>query len=729
MLALTTDNLTPVIESIVQYIKSYKLNKIKNSNNRVYDIPVSFDTETTNYTTQSGDKVGWLYIWMFRFGDPQQPDSIAVYGRDLALFTRFLNVLAYKLGLSSLSDKSVWLYVYVHNLGFDFEFIRDRLHISDELHANPHDPIFIRDVRGFEFRDSKILSGGLSLKKIGQSLDNGIVKRVGDLDYNMIRTPDTCLSDVELGYCVGDIDVLASYIQTQIDQFKGIQNIPLTNTGRVRKYARDMIYKSGSYGSYKRYRELMDDCVLTYDEYNQCQRAFFGGFTHANAHYVGKTLHDVVSYDFTSSYPAVMLSERFPMGKPEHLDNITYDEFRTLVNDPNVCLIFDLQLSDVFIKDNVFDCYLSNDPQKTHVLNPVSDNGRIRSCDKLAITCTDIDFKIISQAYTWDKIHVSNVLKWDCDYLPSPMIGVILDLYNAKTTLKGVPEKQQEYAIKKGMLNSLYGMCVTRILRDKIIVQGDDWQTIGLSEDEKRDNIEKNNTAKTRFLYYPWGVFITSYARFNLWTAIKTLGDDYIYSDTDSIKVFADSDKLDDYLSKYHHDLNLKFCWMLEKRRKFSMRDLSPVTIEGVPKPIGVWDYEGRYDYFKTLGAKRYIKHDQYGIFPTVAGISPKMLSKYLSESHVKFVANECRDGCMIVPKPDMDGVFNAFADGLHVPNDKTGKLASVYYKDVDLTVTDCDGNMSHVKQKYGVHLTPVDFTLTMNDSFLNLLKMLHGVL
>ena len=728
MLALTTDNLTPICESISTYIRKFKQYQIKNTKNTVYNVPVAFDTETTNYTTQTGDKIGWLYIWMFRFGDPLDADSIAIYGRDLSLLNRFLNVLAVKCGLSSQPNKSHWLYVYVHNLGFDFEFIRDKLSIVDELHANTHEPIFIRDIRGFEFRDSHILSGGLSLKKIGESLNNGLQKRVGDLDYNMIRTPSTPLNDVELGYCVGDVDVLSSYIQKQIEQYNGIQHIPLTNTGRVRKYARDMIFKSGSYGSYVRYRELMDSCKLSYEEYNQCQRAFFGGFTHANAHYVGKTLHDVVSYDFTSSYPAVMLSERFPMGQPEHIDTLSYEELKSLVNDPNYCLVFDLQLSDVYIRDDVGDCYLSNDPDKVRVVNPVSDNGRIRQCDKFAITCTDTDFKIISQCYTWTDIHVSNVLKWDSDYLPSQMIGVILDLYNAKTTLKGVPDKAEEYQIKKGMLNSLYGMCVTRILRDRIVVEGDTWQTIKLTEDEKSDNITKNNESKTRFLYYPWGVFITSYARFNLWTAIKTLGMDYIYSDTDSIKVFAGSSKLQTYLTDYHHDLDLKFSWMLEKRRKFQREDLSPCTIDGIPKPIGVWDFEGRYDYFKTLGSKRYIKHDKYGVFPTVAGISPKNLSKYLTNSNMHFVTCECANGCMIVYKPDLDGVFNAFADGLHVPKEQTGKLASVYYQDVDMTVTDCYGNVCHVKQKYGVHLTPVDFTLTMNDTFLNLLKQLQKV-
>ena len=715
MLLTTGSNLKPIVRQVANVLSRYGVNKVQTTKTYVYNAPVSFDTETTSYTTPDDEKVGWLYVWMFTFGDPLSKFHVQIYGRDCDTLSLFLDALAVELGLSADPEKSKLLYVYVHNLGFDIEFIRDRLTIVNQLHAEPHAPIFVRDVRGFEFRDSMILSGGLSLKKIGESLNNGLVKRVGDLDYNMIRTPDTPLTEAELGYCQGDIDVLASYIAQQIEQYKGIQHVPLTNTGRVRKYARDHILKSkGSFGAFTRYRELMDECQLDYDEYIQCQRAFYGGFTHANANHVNRTLYNVASYDFTSSYPAVMLSERFPMGKPEHVERMTLDELREVINDPNRCCVFDLQLADVYVKDNVGDCYLSNDASKVHVLNPVVDNGRVRSCDKIALTCTDVDFKIINQCYDWSRIDVSNILIWRTDWLPTPMISVILDLYRAKTTLKGIPDRQEEYQVKKGMLNSLYGMCVTRILRDKVVIdESGGWVEIELDEEERVKNIDKNNKSKLRFLYYPWGVFITAYARFNLWTAIKTLGNDYIYADTDSIKVFADSPKLTQYLNDYQHDLDLKMGWMVAKRRKFSMDDMSPRTKDGVPKPIGVWDFEGIYDRFKTLGAKRYIKHDEHGVYPTVAGISPKKLAEYLVKKN---------DG-------DLDGVFRMFDDGLQVPAENTGKLAHSYCSGVDLTVTDYVGNTTHIHQTYAIHLCPVDFTLTMSGSFLDLIKMLRGQL
>ena len=36
----------------------------------------------------------------------------------------------------------------------------------------------------------------------------------------------------------------------------------------------------------------------------------------------------------------------------------------------------------------------------------------------------------------------------------------------------------------------------------------------------------------------------------------------------------------------------------------------TPTTIKGEKKIIGVWDYDGHYDMFKTLGAKRYMVYN-----------------------------------------------------------------------------------------------------------------------
>ena len=59
----------------------------------------------------------------------------------------------------------------------------------------------------------------------------------------------------------------------------------------------------------------MEDLTLTSETYTMLKRAFMGGFTHSSLNHTGKILKNVSSIDFTSSYPSVMLSEKFPMSR------------------------------------------------------------------------------------------------------------------------------------------------------------------------------------------------------------------------------------------------------------------------------------------------------------------------------------------------------------------------------------------------------------------------------
>ena len=78
----------------------------------------------------------------------------------------------------------------------------------------------------------------------------------------------------------------------------------------------------------------MNRLTLGVREYGYAKQAFLGGYTHANARYSKKLLADVHSIDFTSSYPTVMISEKYPMTKGAYikLDMDSYTEFETYLN-------------------------------------------------------------------------------------------------------------------------------------------------------------------------------------------------------------------------------------------------------------------------------------------------------------------------------------------------------------------------------------------------------------
>ena len=88
---------------------------------------------------------------------------------------------------------------------------------------------------------------------------------------------------------------------------------------------------------------------------------------------------------------------------------------------------------------------------------------------------------------------------------------------------------------------------VTDIIKDTYTYT-DDWD---IDKVKPAEAIERYNYSRKRFLFYPWGVFCTAYARRNLWAGILEFGDDYIYSDTDSIKCL-NIDKHMDYVNKYN---------------------------------------------------------------------------------------------------------------------------------------------------------------------------------
>lgn len=203
-----------------------------------YNVPCSFDIETSSFY-QGGyaapeNKRAIMYIWQFGI------DNLVTYGRTWEEFHDFISVLT---ELLQLNEKRR-LVCYVHNLPYEWQFIRKHFNWDKVFFLEDRKPVKAR-IGGLEFRCSLKLSGGKSLANVGKDLQHHkIEKKVGDLDYNLIRTPLTPLSDTELGYCEYDIRVLNAYIAEKIEQDKNVSRIPLTNTGYVREYCRKACFRA-----------------------------------------------------------------------------------------------------------------------------------------------------------------------------------------------------------------------------------------------------------------------------------------------------------------------------------------------------------------------------------------------------------------------------------------------------------------------------------------------------
>jgi hypothetical protein len=236
-------------------------------------------------------------------------------------------------------------------------------------------------------------------------------------------------------------------------------------------------------------------------------------------------------------------------------------------------------------------------------------------------------------------------------------------------------------------------MAVTDICRDEI-TYSDDWGTDRANVEE---SISKYNNSFSRFLYYPWGVWVTAYARKNLFTGIYECGNDYVYSDTDSVKMINYESHLayiDGYNERIIQKLQTAMMW-----HGLDVDSISAETENGIKKPLGVWDFEGVYDRFKTLGAKRYLTEKQGKLSLTVAGLSKSNGVQYL--------------------KDNFDNPFDGFTDELYIPPEYTGKNIHTYIDDEQIgMLKDYKGVISDYSEKSSVHLAPAEYSLSIGYEY-----------
>ena len=660
---------------------------------RKYDTTIyTFDIETSSYL-KVGDRIvpgcdylklskeekdnciylSNMYIWMLGINDE------VYYGRTWEELKKFLHVID-----SYIPEEKIF---FVHNLAFEFQFLKGVFNFCD-VTARISRKVMTAHMVDYNilFKCSYMISN-CALAYLPKVFHLPVEKKVGDLDYNLIRNKDTKLTEKELGYCEYDCLVVYYFIKEELKTYEDVKHIPTTSTGHVRRELYNLVLKDF------KYKRIVSKAINTDPHvYNMLQDAFQGGYTHANWIFADTIHINVDSYDETSAYPYVLTTHRFPSCEFRKC----YIKRREEMSE-RFCYLLTVKFRNV--KSKYYNNFISSSKCK-NIIDAKYDNGRIIEAKEFTMTITDIDFYLYLDCYkcNYEIIEIYYATK---AYLPKKFIEFVLEKYVKKTEYKDNPEFEIEYSKEKNKFNALYGMSVTNTIRDDVKYHNNtkEWEEVPLTNEE----IEKKliGEKKKGFLSFSYGVWVTAYARDNLIRRIMALDDYMIYSDTDSIKLREGYDK--NVFREYNKTVEEKIEKTAEALR-IDKNKFAPKDIYGKPHMLGLFEFEEvkkgnlyTYDRFITQGAKKYAYEVDKEIHITVAGVPKKTGAKVLKR-------------------------LEDFKDDL-VFDESVGKKMIMYNDHQEsVLLEDYQGHIVEVDEASGACILPTTYVLSKSLDYANLL-------
>lgn len=633
---------------------------------KVKNIVCSFDIETTGL---SDIEHAIMYVWQFAIGT----ESVII-GRTWSEFRKMCERI-----VNHLRDNES-IKIFVHNLAYEFSFLKGIYHFA------PDDVFCLRGRRVAKcvMLDKLVfvcsyMQSNMNLALLTKTYEASHQKLSGeDFNYNVTRYPWTELTDTELSYCINDVIGLNEAMLKRMEvSGDNLYSIPLTSTGYVR---RDVKRAMREY-PHAALMETMPD----YATYKKLRSCFRGGDTHANRFYANKIITDVVSYDRVSSYPDVILNCKFPMGAWYVFDK-PCEKWLNIFLEENInallitCTLHDLRLRDFFYGNPYISTFKCDE-----VVNGVYDNGRVIKASAIKCVLTDIDCRIIRDVYDFEiEVHEIRFSKYKP--LPKELRDVVINYFRMKTELKGIEEKKILYDKYKALLNSIYGLMAQDPVQTSIKYYADDDDQFKEVEQNEREAYEK--TRPKLFLSYAFGTWVTAWARWRLYEGIRIAGENFVYCDTDSVKFLRDENVIN-LFEEYN-----------EKRKADSIEnDAYATDIKGHTHYMGIYEHDGSYKEFKTMGAKKYGYVADDGLHITIAGVHKKKGAKELEKL-----------GGLSAMKEDM-----TFKDG--------GGLCARYNDRVCFDIVR-DGKKIRVTDN--VYLEPSEYTLGLTAEYALLLRTIE---
>lgn len=444
---------------------------MKRNNRKTFRVCAVYDTETCNYGEGSETRAyPILYIIndirnidLRTYDINNNCDDIRFYRHDTEIYDYISDLIEY-----GISNDFVPI-VCAYNLMFDLQPLMFDLNETYHMRTTAQTAtsaytVDLLDDSGepiLRFWDTFYLEMN-GLKAMGETC--GLPKAVGDWNYDLIRTPETPLTEKELYYAGRDTQVIPAYLRYLLQANEWLKpemfgHTVLTKTSLVRQMAKHDIgrltYVNGKGNKIKlgfAFEKLcFQEQAKTFDIYALRKACFRGGLTFTSANYASQVQKNVASLDVTSMHHTFINGRYIPVHfnktipillkkicntivktnlatvlnnyhKPFHYAIHAKIRFRNLRIKPNTvfstCGIGIIPESKFTNKISAYEDFSGNlrgvyaeenirlNGWKDKALKPVFAYGKLMECAECDLHLNEIELWNIAQAYSWDSMYV-----------------------------------------------------------------------------------------------------------------------------------------------------------------------------------------------------------------------------------------------------------------------------------------------------------------------------------
>jgi len=580
----------------------YTIKQGKFSNN-YWDLKCGFDIETTTYIDRA-----YMYIWQIGINNKAFfGNSWEEFNDCLSIINNYIDYLnSQKAKEKHKKEFKAQAICFIHNIAFEWQFVRKEITVTDVFLKSLREPLYFES-DNIKFLDSFQITH-MSLAKLAKRYCT-TQKMVGDIDYTILRnsTDGKNLTDKEMKYCENDVIILCEFAEYYFNKYISNNELIYTETSIVRHSLKKAFKEQNQLSK----QDIFEMYPRTFNEYLMYMEYLFaGGWVKSSVDAFGKILSNIKCKDITSSYPAQIAHRYYPISKFKSIKIDSKQMFNNMLN--KYCCILDVTLFNVK-KTTIHSIISTSKIVNNDTGRILVDNGRIAEVEKVRLLMTELDWDIFNKFYDFDKFKiVINSFKIAVrGKLPSYVVSTMLDAYERKEELKLLGK---DYFNEKCFVNMYYGCFVTKIHKFNYIVKN------GEITKELNDYYKQ---IRSSVLSPFWGIWCTSWARFQELSAVYANADCVVYGDTDSVKGHNMSD---DYFNSYNAE-------QIEKNKKLCEKYNKNFELI---KELGCWDSEPTYSLFKTIGCKRYIGFDENNkLSVSIAGVPKGTLEKIVGiKSH-----------------------------------------------------------------------------------------------